>query len=77
MRTAERSPGRAPTGADAAMDRTAATDGTAVPVRALRLPAPRDWVVVASRDHVRAAVAGGILQANHGRADALRAEARA
>lgn len=34
--------------------------------------AARCWVVVASRDHVRAAVAGGFMQANHGHAAPLR-----
>lgn len=32
----------------------------------------RCWVVVASRDHVRLGVAGGFMQANHGKAAPLR-----
>jgi hypothetical protein len=37
---------------------------------------PRYWVNTVSRDHVRAGVAGGFTQANHGRATNLRRLAR-
>ena len=33
---------------------------------------PRHFIVVASRDHVRAAVAGGFIQAGHGKAAPLK-----
>lgn len=33
---------------------------------------PRSWILVASRDHVQAAVVGGFRQANHGQAAPLR-----
>ncbi len=39
--------------------------------RRVASPTPRNWVVVASEDHVQAAVRGGFIQAGHGKRSAV------